>query len=32
MLYQKVKISGNKLEYKAMNIDGVVRDQLIITK
>jgi acid phosphatase type 7 len=32
MLYQKVTISGNKLDYKAMNIDGAVRDQLIITK
>jgi hypothetical protein len=32
MLYQKVNISGNKLEYKAMNIDGVVRDELIIIK
>jgi predicted phosphodiesterase len=32
MLYQKVKISGNKLEYKAMNFDGLVRDQLVITK
>jgi predicted phosphodiesterase len=32
MLYQKVKINGNKLEYKAMNIDGVVRDQMTITK
>jgi acid phosphatase type 7 len=32
MLYQKVTIKGNKLDYKAMNIDGVVRDQLIINK
>lgn len=32
MLYQKVKISGNKLDYKAMNIDGLVRDQMVITK
>ena len=32
MLYQKVTIKGNKLDYKAMNIDGVVRDQMTITK
>ena len=32
MLYQKVMINGNRLEYKAMNIDGVVRDQLEIIK
>jgi acid phosphatase type 7 len=32
MLYQKVLIKGNRLEYKAMNIDGIVRDQLTITK
>jgi hypothetical protein len=32
MLYQKVTINGNKLDYKAMNIDGVVRDQMTITK
>ena len=32
MLYQKVTINGNRLEYKAMNIDGVVRDQMTITK
>ena len=32
MLYQKVKINGNKLDYKAMNIDGLIRDQLTIIK
>ncbi|MBK8884942.1 MAG: metallophosphoesterase family protein [Bacteroidales bacterium] len=32
MLYQKVLISGNRLDYKVMNLDGVVRDQLTITK
>jgi acid phosphatase type 7 len=32
MLYQKIKIDGNKLDYKAINIDGVVRDQMVITK
>ena len=32
MLYQKVMINGNNLEYTAMNIDGVVRDKLVITK
>jgi acid phosphatase type 7 len=32
MLYQKVLINGNRLEYKAMNIDGIVRDHLNITK
>jgi acid phosphatase type 7 len=32
MLYQKMTINGNKLDYKAMNIDGVVRDQCVITK
>jgi acid phosphatase type 7 len=32
MLYQKIKIDGNKLDYKAMNIEGVVRDQMVITK
>jgi hypothetical protein len=32
MLYQKVTIKGNRLDYKAMNIDGVVRDQLNIIK
>jgi acid phosphatase type 7 len=32
MLYQKVTINGNKLDYKAMNIDGLIRDQLTIIK
>lgn len=32
MLYQNITITGNKLVYKAMNIDGVVRDKLIISK
>jgi hypothetical protein len=32
MLYQKIKIDGNKLDYKALNIDGVVRDQILIAK
>jgi hypothetical protein len=32
MLYQKVTIKGNKLEYKSMNIDGLVRDSLTIIK
>jgi acid phosphatase type 7 len=32
MLYQTVKVNGNNLEYKAMNIYGVVRDQMIIKK
>jgi acid phosphatase type 7 len=32
MLYQKITIKGNKLDYKAMNIDGIVRDQMSITK
>jgi acid phosphatase type 7 len=32
MLYQKVTINGSRLEYKAMNIDGVVRDQMTIIK
>ena len=32
MLYQKVSINGNKLEYKVMNIDGLIRDQLTIIK
>jgi predicted phosphodiesterase len=32
MLYQKVTIKGNKLDYKAMNINGVLRDQMTITK
>lgn len=32
MLYQKIKIDGNKLDYKALNIDGVVRDQMLIEK
>jgi predicted phosphodiesterase len=32
MLYQKIKIDGNKLDYKAFNIDGVVRDQMLIAK
>jgi predicted phosphodiesterase len=32
MLYQKIAIDGNKLDYKAMNIDGVVRDKMVIIK
>jgi acid phosphatase type 7 len=32
MLYQKVTIDGNRLDYKAMNIDGVVRDHFVIAK
>jgi hypothetical protein len=32
MLYQKLDISGNKLVYRAMNIEGVVRDEMAITK
>jgi hypothetical protein len=32
MLYQKITIDGNKLDYKAMNIDGVVRDKMVIIK
>jgi hypothetical protein len=32
MLYQKITIEGNKLDYKAMNIDGVVRDKMVIIK
>jgi hypothetical protein len=32
MLYQKVMINGNSLDYKTMNIDGIVRDHLTITK
>lgn len=32
MLYQKVLINGNRLEYKAMNIEGLIRDQLTILK
>lgn len=32
MLYQKMTINGNKFDYKAMNIDGEVRDQLVIMK
>ena len=32
MLYQKVTINGNRLDYKAMNIDGLIKDQLTIIK
>jgi hypothetical protein len=32
MLYQKVTIKGTQLEYKVMNIDGLIRDQLTIIK
>jgi predicted phosphodiesterase len=32
MLYQTVQINSNKLVYKAMNIDGIVRDEMVITK
>lgn len=32
MLYQKVTINGNALVYKAMNMDGIVRDHLVIKK
>jgi len=32
MLYQALDINGNKLVYKAMNIEGVVRDEMTITK
>jgi acid phosphatase type 7 len=32
MLYQKMTINGNRLDYKAMNIDGIIRDHLTITK
>jgi len=32
MLYQTVQINKKKLVYKAMNIDGVVRDEMVITK
>lgn len=32
MLYQTVDIKGDSLVYKAMNIDGVVRDQMVIIK
>jgi hypothetical protein len=32
MLYQKVTINGNALVYKAMNMDGIVRDLLAIKK
>lgn len=32
MLYQIIEINDNKLDYRAMNIDGVVKDQMVITK
>ena len=32
MLYQKIAISGDTLDYRAMNIDGTVRDQMMIIK
>jgi len=32
MLYQTLDINGDTLVYKAMNIDGVVRDEMVITK
>jgi hypothetical protein len=32
MLYQTITITGNKLDYKAMNTDGIIRDQMVILK
>jgi len=32
MLYQTLDIKGDSLVYKAINIDGVVRDQMVIAK
>jgi len=31
-LYQKVTISGGRLDYSSMNIDGFVKDKIVITK
>jgi predicted phosphodiesterase len=32
MLYQTVSVNGNVLEYKALNIDGKIRDRVSIVK
>ena len=32
MLYQKIDIDGNSLRYRVFDIDGKVRDELMIEK